>query len=231
MVNKRPLPFLRHSFQTQHLRRCGSAGAPLPFDQNRHHTVLTILPCLPLLLLRVQPQPGPALLETQLYQLFHRHPRHPDPSQTLTADLGRRPSTAQIIRSIRMRPALSPTAGNVDLMPVEDHTMLITTTVLPHGNVLFPHQKLRRSARRHHPVRNPTRHNLPVPVGFMPMSHYRMDGRNVVLLKGGHTSWIIAQGQRHGTIRDHPRLPLLLRRPLLLPMPTSAHSLLDGKCV
>lgn len=149
MANKRPPPLLRYSSQTQY--RCIRTGAPLPFDQNHHHTALTILSCpyLPFLLLRSLPPSVPDLA--------------------------------------------SPMVGNVVMMYLEDHTTSITIPVPPPGNVLFPCLRLHRSVRRRSPDPDPdpNRLNLLLPVGFMPMFRYRTDGRNVALLKEGHTSWII----------------------------------------
>lgn len=228
-MNKRLAPFLHCSFQTQPLQRCVHAGAPLLCHQSHHHIAHIILPWLPLILLRalqVQLPPGPALPEMQLYLLLCCHP---DISQALQAGLGPHLQTVQLTFT-GMKSALSRMAGNADLMQLEEHTMLITIPVLPRGNVLFLHQRLYHSVHHRHPDHNPTHRNLLVPVGSMPMSHYRTDGRNAAPLKGDRTSWIITRGRRRGTIRDRRRLPLLLCPRLLVPTPPSAHFHLDGKC-
>lgn len=235
MQNKRSTVVLCYSFRTQHLQgHYTNAGARLPFAQNHHHAVLTILPCLPSLLLGVLMQHllAPTRLEVHRSLLSHRH-RHSDLDRVLPMDLVMRchPSTMYRVQPTATKSALSRMVGNVVLIQMEGYTMLITTPVLHPGNVLLPHQKLLRNSHRHlHPAYSPIRHNYLVPVGFMPTSHYRRDGRNAALLREDHTSWIIARGRRHGTIRDRPKSPSLPHRPPLLPMPPMAHSHLDGKC-
>ena len=128
---------------------------------------------------------------------------------------------------IVMKLVLSRMAGNVASIQTAEHITWTTSTVLPPGTVLHLHRNI--SIHRQL-VPHPTRHNLLVPVGFMPMSLYRMDGRSAVLLKGGRILWTIVQGPPHGTTRDLPRSPLQLHlrpRPHLLLL---AHSHLDGKC-